>query len=247
MCVSAGDATTFSAPVDGRGPAWTSPGTTFDQGSVGPEWCVPVQSQLSPEAGQAYFGPDLLGLTMLSVNPGITSLEQCFSFCPIDKCCFVQLNAASSQCSMASLPPAGASETGPRLYHKLPAAGLAAATSLRNTSSSINQGAAAPGSVKASGGVAQRSHLAPRMSALRKSSTLKASAAKPGGSNTVKAQTLSSGSYATCSIPQATYAEWVRVGSPLGIDARTFAKVDNAWFNTTNAYTCSEMCDDSNV
>lgn len=44
--------TTFYPPVDGVGDKHTSTGISFSEGATGEEWCVPVHSQLSPEAGQ---------------------------------------------------------------------------------------------------------------------------------------------------------------------------------------------------
>lgn len=48
----------FYAPVDGNGITVTSASTTLFDSVVNAEACVPLQSQLSPQAGQSYFSPD---------------------------------------------------------------------------------------------------------------------------------------------------------------------------------------------
>jgi hypothetical protein len=53
-CIPCSNAT-FYPPVDGAGEHWASPGLTTFPGAVGPEFCVTKETQLSPEAGQAYF------------------------------------------------------------------------------------------------------------------------------------------------------------------------------------------------
>lgn len=128
---------TFYTPVDGTGPVWTSVGTTPFEGATRVEDCVPVQSQLAPEAGQAFFPVDAFGSAAAAMQGVITStpggtLATCLNSCAANKCCFAQydINQAGGVCRTALLQPdaSNGTTTGLQLHYKLPPAGPGIAT-----------------------------------------------------------------------------------------------------------------------
>lgn len=130
FCESCPNAT-FYAPVDGAGPQWTSIGLTTFPGAVGAESCVPKESQLSPEAGQAYFGkdPDVQGLLTTSTKQ---TMDACLSSCAADSCCLAQYDVSNKACQTATLAPAAADAPGYyKLMYKLPPSAMGAASSLK--------------------------------------------------------------------------------------------------------------------
>lgn len=126
----------FYTPVDGAGGAsttWTSNSTTLFNGAYGPEACVPWQSQLSPEAGQAYFSADNTAMLSLLTNSTANSLGACFWTCPNNTCCFAQYDVTSRICRIATLAPAAFEAnvtTGLQLLYKLPPSALGSASSV---------------------------------------------------------------------------------------------------------------------
>jgi hypothetical protein len=74
---------TFYPPVDGVGEKHTSTGITFSKGATGEEWCVPVNSQLSPEAGQ-----------VSTASSAANTI--CRSFCSIP--CLRQMACSAGRC-----------------------------------------------------------------------------------------------------------------------------------------------------
>lgn len=122
--------TAFYAPVDGVGGTWVSNGTSVFKGAFGSEACVPVHSQLSPEAGQAYFSEESPLRSLLTVTQQQT-LTTCLSSCPAGGCCLAQFEGSSGTCRKAVLTPAAASATsGKQLMYKLPPSTLTAASSV---------------------------------------------------------------------------------------------------------------------
>jgi hypothetical protein len=124
--------TTWYTPVDGRGPTWTSRSTTLFKGAMGLEACVPVQSQLSPEAGQAYFSPESAMQPLLS-NSSAATLGACLGACGAESCCLAQWDAVSQTCQTASLGVSSAGAGGYQLQYKLPPSTLVAAASVDKT------------------------------------------------------------------------------------------------------------------
>lgn len=121
---------TFYPPVDGVGATWTSVGTTTFLGAVGEESCVPKESQLSPEAGQAFFG-SAPAVQALLTTTNATSLATCLASCEPTACCMVQWHADTSKCKRASLPPVGADALGFKLLYKLPPSTMGSASSIK--------------------------------------------------------------------------------------------------------------------
>lgn len=77
-------------------------GTTFFKGAFGIEFCVPKESQLSPDAGQIYFGSSVLPeLTTAVAQP---NLAACIRMCPADHACMIQFDVAAGVCNYAALP-----------------------------------------------------------------------------------------------------------------------------------------------
>lgn len=229
---------------------------------------MPVQSQLSPEAGQAYFAPELgnLNLTNFFDYPGVPSLEACIGKCAADLCCMAQFDTAAGGCKAVWLPPAAEDEEGPVIWVKLPAAGLSAASSVKTNSPQnvviTAQGVAAGSS---SSSKPQQSSRTPRVQAgsqrtvpLGKKAVAESAAAataavaapqSAGGAQQepkVGAKTLASGLYARCALPEAHADAWVHIGSTLGLDARTFVHEPALW-HTSTLEACQELCDNSNV
>jgi len=144
FCQSCPNAT-FYAPVDGAGPQWTSIGLTTFPGAVGAESCVPKESQMSPEAGQAYFGKDadVQGLLTKSTRQ---TMDACLSSCPADSCCLAQYEVSSKACQTATLAPVAADAPGHyKLLYKLPPSAMGAASSLKAGASAA--GSAGPAEV----------------------------------------------------------------------------------------------------
>lgn len=125
----------FYAPVDGDGTTVTTNGTTLFDGAYGAEACVPWQSQLSPEAGQAYFAPDnkpMLNMLNVTTRPNI---GQCFGSCPSNRCCLMQYDVANKTCRVGTLMPVAFNTNitaGMQLLYKLPPSALSSASSVSN-------------------------------------------------------------------------------------------------------------------
>lgn len=234
--------TTFYAPVDGVGPTYTSVSSTFSKGATGEEWCVPMRSQLSPEAGQAYFSMELSqssSVNTMFATSGIESLDECLAQCDMlsDQCCFAQYEADTKTCTTATLPPADELDTGYQVFYKLPPSTLSAASSIKDDANSTTSAASVrPARSWLSTIVRGRSGAA----ATASGST---SAAQPA----VRAKMLASGLYAKCHIDHEQAPAWQQVGSSLSLDARTFAKGAGEWRAVADLNECQEMCDNSNV
>jgi len=71
---------------------------------------VPKESQLSPDAGQAYFSTALLPEITLHIPQ--PNLAACIGTCPSDNACMVQYDVATGTCYYAALPldPTGKGE-----------------------------------------------------------------------------------------------------------------------------------------
>ena len=121
--------TPFYAPVDGAGDTYVSDGTTTYPTSHGAEACVPKQSQLSPEAGQAYIAPGSSAMSLLSSAPAPT-LKACLDSCPAGQCCLAQYDVTGKLCYSVALAPVAASAAGQSLVYKLPPSTLGSASSL---------------------------------------------------------------------------------------------------------------------
>lgn len=134
-CTPCGNAT-FYPPVDGSGDRWTATGLTTFPGAVGPEWCVTKESQLSPEAGQAYFNKDSDLLDPSWEGQFVASntwetLGECMGSCPADSCCLAEYDTESKVCLTASLEPAGIESGGhQKLYYKLAPSAMGSASSV---------------------------------------------------------------------------------------------------------------------
>lgn len=124
----------FYPPVDGAGPVWVSNSTTLFQGACGAEACVPQHSQLSPEAGQAYFAEESPLQFLLTASPQ-PDLGACLGSCAADSCCLAQYNTARGVCKTATLAPtslASAVVSGHLLLYKLPPSTLGSASSINS-------------------------------------------------------------------------------------------------------------------
>jgi hypothetical protein len=77
-------------------------GTTFFKGSQGIDFCLPKESQLSPDAGQIYFSAAVLPELTLSVPR--PSLAACIATCPPNRGCMVQYDVGAGVCYYAALP-----------------------------------------------------------------------------------------------------------------------------------------------
>lgn len=122
----------FYPPVDGAGPVWLSNSTTLFQGATGAEACVPSHSQLSPEAGQAWFADDSPLQAMLTSEPQ-PDLGACLALCAADSCCLAQYSTASGVCKSVTLVPASLANgaaSGHLLLYKLPPNTLGSASSI---------------------------------------------------------------------------------------------------------------------
>lgn len=124
--------TAFYTPVDGNGTTVVSDGTTLYPGSFGPEACVPKQSQLSPEAGQAYFNPEAADIQALLTATPNTNLDTCMATCAANSCCMTQFDGTTSTCKTVTLTPAAADATsGWQLVYKLPPSTMGSASSIK--------------------------------------------------------------------------------------------------------------------
>lgn len=229
---------TFYPPVGGLNPpAWSvvisSNGTTLYTGSFTEASCVPTQTQMSPEAGQAFWNASLAA--SLASTPGnagagkfaivkTSSHAACINACQNTtllsafnvpnannfpgRLCLTQYDGAN--CSIAAMIPlqSGAS-TIDRLYYKLPPATLGSASKLHNNKA-------------------------------------------------VKASMMSSGFYAIGTLPEAPaspYNLWTSIGSPLTADARTFAANQallrdgpiTGQSSAASIKACKTKCDNSDV
>jgi hypothetical protein len=181
-----------------------------------------MESQLSPEAGQAYFGKDPEVQALLT-NSTKQTLGACLSSCPSNACCLAQYEVTNSTCRTATLAPVAADAAGYyKLLYKLPP------------------------------------------SAMGSASSVKIDAAPAGGnsSEVVKGKMISSGIYARCNIPTIVVTDawgnkdvqpasgWMKLGTALTADARTFSTSTDIWDTVdwaTSEDDCKKKCDDSNV
>lgn len=218
--------TTFYSPVDGQGATVTVGGTTLYTGSKTVEACVPKQSQMAPEAGQAYFTTR----TNVTIAPPVTAanLTTCLATCDTvpNTCCLAQFSAGT--CRRATMTPEAASIAAPQYVFKLPPSGLAASVA--------SVADAAPAAV--TDGASIVTDGAPSVTS-----------EEPA----VKAKTLASGYYAHCAIPivggVADIDSWLTVGSPLQANAQVFRPLTAPaiWDEVTNTAQCKQKCDDSNI
>lgn len=133
--VTFGDGTVDMGPT-----TYTSDGITLYKGSVSVEACVPKQSQMSPEAGQAIFTAGTAAEIARSTITTANDLTACIAACTVTTNCIVQFNAsaaANSRCVLATFNPvastAPATATSElQFVYKLPPAGLVAASSVPN-------------------------------------------------------------------------------------------------------------------
>jgi hypothetical protein len=213
-----------------------------------------MQSQLSPEAGQAYFTPEFAkdGAIDTFFSSNADSLDECVSSCQAepDHCCLVQFDAAAKTCQKVTLAAADVLDAGPQMFYKLPPSTMSAASSVKDA----QPGAAGQNKAQniASSGSRPASPRAPRVQAgsqttftIRRQGAGTVSAASDGGN--VHAKMLSSGLYARCAIPEAQAAAWSKVGSQLTLNARTFAKGPDEWLDVANIGECQNLCDNSSV
>jgi hypothetical protein len=117
--------------VDGLGGTYTSAGTTLYKGSTGVEQCVPKKSQLSPEAGQAYFSEK----TTLRLTTGdASSFSDCVQSCPTNQCCLAQFEAevgsTAAACKHLVSAPVVSTASGAQWVYKLPPSELVGASSV---------------------------------------------------------------------------------------------------------------------
>lgn len=113
--------------------SWTSLSTTTFRGAWGVESCLPIHSQLSPEAGQAYFAPDS-AMQALLISSSAASLDGCLAQCDPGYLCLAQWDATTQSCKTVSLAPAAADATsGMQLVYKLPPSTLGSASSIQRT------------------------------------------------------------------------------------------------------------------
>lgn len=121
---------TFYAPVDGKSDPYESDGTTAYTTSFGEEACFPIRSQLSPEAGQAYFAPKSDAESLLVDDNTPKTLKTCVESCAPGKCCLAQFDTENNKCRKALLEPATSDAPGKQVVYKLPPSSLTAASSL---------------------------------------------------------------------------------------------------------------------
>lgn len=125
----------FYAPVDGSGTTWVSNSTTLFTAAYGAEACVPQQSQLSPEAGQAFFAQESPMQSLLTSTQQ-PDLAACLASCPASSCCMAQYEVTNATCRTAALMPAQADTpiTSLLLRYKLPPSAMGAAASVPDSS-----------------------------------------------------------------------------------------------------------------
>lgn len=139
---SACPATTFYAPVDGAGPAFTTTGVTLYTGSNGQDACVPKQSQLSQEAGQAYFAPGA-AVEPLFTTAAAADLATCLAQCSASsgQACMAQYDVVAKACKTLALPLAASDATnGTQLLYKLPPSVLGSASSITVGAKTLSSG-----------------------------------------------------------------------------------------------------------
>lgn len=247
--------TTFYPPVDGLGETYTTQGNTFSEGATGVDQCVPMRSQLSPEAGQAYFTSEMANGKLLKemfTSSDISSLPACLDLCAPDSCCLAQYNVKARTCLLVTLAPAGPTDVGPQIFYKLPSSEMSAASSVKDAKRSSSSSDPAGANKAQTVGSRRSTTRAPRVQAGTKSTVTirRQGAGKVSASsaaNDVRTKTLGSGLYATCTIADGEAEAWMEVGSQLTLDARTFAKGPDVWLNVTDVRVCQELCDNSNV
>lgn len=232
-CESCPD-TTFYSPVGDAGASVTVGGTTLYTGSHTVEACVPTKSQMSPEAGQAYFTTPRTPETIAQTQANVTDLNACLATCDAvpGTCCLAQFSAGA--CRRATMEPQAASIVAPQYVFKLPPAGLAASVA--------SVAAAAPAPAAVTNGAS-----------LLIDGERSVSSEEPA----VKAKSLASGYYAHCAIPTTDAGEqdpditatWLTVGSPLQANARVFRPIQvvPVWDEVTTTAGCKRKCDDSNI
>lgn len=201
-------------------------GTTLYTGSKTVDACVPKQSQMAPEAGQAYFTTS----TAVTIAPNVTAadLTACLATCDAvpNTCCLAQFSAGT--CRRATMTPEAASVATPQYVFKLPPAGLAASVA------SVADPAPA--------------HLVTDGASIVIDGAPSAISEEPA----VKAKSLASGYYAHCAIPNGGVADiesWLKVGSPLQANAQVFRPLTSPaiWDEVTSTAECKRKCDDSNI
>jgi hypothetical protein len=123
----------FYSPVDGNGATVNSSGTTLFDSVVSAEACVPMQSQLSPEAGQAYFSPENTAVLNMTSIANTSNIGACFGRCPNNTCCLMQYDAGNRTCRIATFAPVAYNTSvtsGVQLLYKLPPSAMGSASSV---------------------------------------------------------------------------------------------------------------------
>jgi hypothetical protein len=149
---------TFYSPVDGAPTsAYTSTGVTLYTGSYSADACVPAQSQLSPEAGQAFFSPTA-AIQGVVANATMANLTACMATCPAGTFCMTQFDSTTSSCKTANLSLANSTDATDQLVYKLPPATLSSASSVKDSAvkaKMISSGYYAHGTLPANGTAAR--------------------------------------------------------------------------------------------
>jgi hypothetical protein len=208
-------------------------GTTLYTGSKTAEACVPKKSQMSPEAGQAFFSARTAASLVTSPEAG--TLDTCLATCDnVNTCCLVQFSGGS--CRRATLTPQAASAAAPQYVFKLPPSGLAASVA----SVAAADSAAAPGVTNGA---------ALLIDSDTQSVTNEVPPSVTSEEPAVKAKSLASGYYAHCAIPSNAIDDWLTVGSPLQANAQVFRPLTAPaiWDEVTTLAQCKQKCDNSNI
>lgn len=123
------ETSSWYAPVDGAGATLVSAATTLMRGATRLDDCVAQQSQLAPEAGQAFVAASNTVMASLMTTTTQPNLSACLAACPAGSCCMAQWDSATARCQTATLAPAAADAMGGglQLLYKLPASGQAIA------------------------------------------------------------------------------------------------------------------------
>jgi hypothetical protein len=124
--------------VDNAGDVWTSTGITTFLGATGQDFCVPKETQLSPEAGQAYFNSTSPAVQDLLTEKTANTLSDCIGTCEATACCLAQYNTVTKKCKRATLTPVAADAAGWKLLYKLPPSTLGSASSVKQNVTSVS-------------------------------------------------------------------------------------------------------------
>ena len=113
------------------GDPFTSPGVTFAEQQTSDASCVPRFAQLPNPAGH------MLSLDASMFTTTTTTLVNCVQTCDASKVCIQEFHneddEGEGECKRVELVPVGATDTGAKLYYKLPPSELIAASSTNTT------------------------------------------------------------------------------------------------------------------